>query len=216
MKLSTIIKRYRKEYKLSTRSLADKIGCTNAYISLLENDKVKSPTIDFLNDLSTAMNISLNDLLEMMDDMNVSLKKDEDIYNSAKIDFIRIPLYSPICCGDGGFIEDNIIEYIPVPSKGLESPDNYYCQLAKGDSMIDAGIDDGDLLVFEKTSQVYSGMIGAFCIDENEATCKKYTESNGMIILKPMNSKYDPIPIDPLNNHFRCVGKLKKSIKNFE
>lgn len=137
------------------------------------------------------------------------------MYKSADIDFIRIPLYPPICCGNGGFADEDILEYVPVPSKGLSDPSNYFCQIAEGDSMKDAGIDDGDLLVFEKTSSVYNGMIGAFCIDEFEAVCKKYTEVNGMIILQPMNSDYDPIPVDPLNEHFRCVGKLKKSIKNF-
>lgn len=146
---------------------------------------------------------------------DVPSERDESMYQSADIDFIRIPLYPPICCGNGGFADDDIIEYVPVPSKGLSDPSNYFCQIAQGDSMKDAGIDDGDLLVFEKTSSVYNGMIGAFCVDENEAMCKKYTEVNGMIILQPMNSDYDPIPVDPLNEHFRCVGKLKKSIKNF-
>ena len=148
-------------------------------------------------------------------DVPMERKEDERIYRSADLDFIRIPLYPPICCGNGGFADDDIIEYVPVPSKGMSDPSNYFCQVAQGDSMKDAGIDNGDLLVFEKTSAVHSGMIGAFCIDENEAMCKKYTEVNGMIILQPMNSDYDPIPVDPLNEHFRCVGKLKKSIKDF-
>lgn len=146
---------------------------------------------------------------------DVPSERDESMYQSADIDFIRIPLYPPICCGNGGFADDDIIEYVPVPSKGLSDPSNYFCQIADGDSMKDAGIDKGDLLVFEKTSSVYNGMIGAFCIDEFEAVCKKYTEVNGMIILQPMNSEYPVIPVDPLNEHFRCVGKLKKSIKNF-
>ena len=148
-------------------------------------------------------------------DVPMERKEDERIYRSADLDFIRIPLYPPICCGNGGFADDDIIEYVPVPSKGMSDPSNYFCQVAHGDSMKDTGIDDGDLLVFEKTSAVHSGMIGAFCIDENEAVCKKYTEVNGMILLQPMNSNYDPIPVDPLNEHFRCVGKLKKSIKDF-
>ena len=146
---------------------------------------------------------------------DVPMEREDHMYQSANIDFIRIPLYPPICCGNGGFANEDIIEYVPVPSKGLSDPSNYFCQIADGDSMKEAGIDEGDLLVFEKTSSVYNGMIGAFCIDEFEAVCKKYTEVNGMIILQPMNSDYDPIPVDPLNEHFRCVGKLKKSIKNF-
>lgn len=208
MELKDIIRNRRKELNLTLSDIAKACNVSEATVSRWESGDI--------GDMKRSRIASLAKILKLSPSVIVGTVEDENIYKTAHIDFIRIPLYQPICCGDGGFIEDNIIEYIPVPSKGLENPDNYYCQLAKGDSMIDAGIDDGDLLVFEKTSQVYSGMIGAFCIDENEATCKKYTESNGMIILKPMNSNYDPIPIDPLNNHFRCVGKLKKSIKNFE
>lgn len=208
MELKDIIRNRRKELNLTLSDIAKACNVSEATVSRWESGDI--------GDMKRSRIASLAKILKLSPSVIVGTVEDEKIYKTAHIDFIRIPLYQPICCGDGGFIEDNIIEYIPVPSKGLENPDNYYCQLAKGDSMIDAGIDDGDLLVFEKTSQVYSGMIGAFCIDENEATCKKYTESNGMIILKPMNSNYDPIPIDPLNNHFRCVGKLKKSIKNFE
>lgn len=80
--------------------------------------------------------------------------------------------------------------------------------------MKDAGINDGDLLVFEKASVVPVGTIGCFCIDENEATCKKYKELNGIIMLHPMNSDFDVIIIDPLNTSFRCLGKLKKVVKD--
>lgn len=217
MKLSEIIKQYRSKSGDSTRTLAEKVGCTNAYISLLENDKVKSPSIDIINALANAMEIDLDTLLEMMDNINITLKKSESsIYKSAGIDFIRIPLYSPLCCGDGGFVEDNVLEYVPVPSKGLSNSNEYFCQNAQGDSMKDAGIFDGDLLVFEKTSYITSGSIGCFCVDDNVATCKKYNEKNGMIYLLPMNSNYDIIPVDPLNNNFKCLGKLKKIIKDVE
>lgn len=81
--------------------------------------------------------------------------------------------------------------------------------------MIDAGISDGDLLIFEKTSTVYSGMIGCFCVNDDQAVCKKYIIQNNIILLRPMNSEYDPIIVDPSNTCFKCVGKLKKSIKNF-
>ena len=138
------------------------------------------------------------------------------IYSKLNIDFIRIPLYSTLCCGDGGFNEDNIIEMVAVPSKGLNPNLEYFAQIADGESMKDAGIGDGDLLVFERVDKVDNGVIGCFCIDLNKAMCKKYKEQDGMIILMPMNNEYDPKFIDPLNSHFRCLGKLKKVIKDFE
>ena len=105
---------------------------------------------------------------------------------------------------------------VAVPSKGLNPNLEYFAQIADGESMKDAGIGDGDLLVFERVDKVDNGVIGCFCIDLNKAMCKKYKEQDGMIILMPMNNEYDPKFIDPLNSHFRCLGKLKKVIKDFE
>lgn len=144
------------------------------------------------------------------------LSKDAMIYSKLNVDFICIPLYSALCCGDGGFNKDNIIEMVAVPSKGLNPNLEYFAQLADGESMKDAGIGDGDLLVFERVDKIDNGVIGCFCIDLNKAMCKKYKEQDGMIILMPMNNEYEPKFIDPLNSHFRCFGKLKKVIKDFE
>lgn len=217
MRLSDIMSKYRKDNNLSTRAFAEKIGCTNAYVSLLENDKIKSPTLDIIMKIANAMDLELDTFLDMMDNMNVSLKKsDESIYRSIGLNFFNIPLYQPLCCGNGKFVEDNIIEYIPVPSKGLSKANDYFCQYAVGDSMKEAGIQEGDILVFEKSQRIPSGSIGCFCIDENLATCKKYSEQAGFIVLQPMNNEYEPIVIDPMCSSFRCIGKLKKVIKDID
>jgi len=141
---------------------------------------------------------------------------DEEIYKSVGVDYTRIPLYSSVCCRDGGFCDDNILEMIPVPSRGLNPNLKYFGQYADGESMRDAGINDGDLLVFEETDRIDYGVIGCFCTEDNVATCKKFIQVNGIIMLQPMNSDFDAIPINPYNNNVRCVSKLKKVIKDFE
>ena len=106
----------------------------------------------------------------------VGTEKDEIIYQTLDISYRKIPLYDSICCGDGGFVDDNIIEMIAIPSKGLNPNLNYFCQYADGESMKDAGISEGDLLVFERCDKVDNGVIGCFCLENNIATCKKYKE----------------------------------------
>lgn len=207
MDIKDIIKTRRKELRLSLLDIAKACDVSEATVSRWESGDI--------GDMKRSRIASLSKVLKLSPAVIVGTIEDDEMYSNVGIGYMRIPLYPPICCGNGGFADEDILEYVPVPSKGLSDPSNYFCQIADGDSMKDAGIDEGDLLVFEKTSAVYNGMIGAFCVDENEAMCKKYTEVNGMIILQPMNSNYDPIPVDPLNEHFRCVGKLKKSIKNF-
>lgn len=118
----------------------------------------------------------------------------------------KIALYELISCGTGGFVDDNIIDYVSLPAEMFSSKKDYFAQYAHGDSMINANINDGDLIIFEKTSSVTNGMIGCFCVDDNIATCKRLSMSDGQIILLPENPSYNPIIANV--ETFKCIGKL--------
>ena len=121
----------------------------------------------------------------------------------------QIPLLAHLSCGTGSFVDEDIIEYISLPDTILKPNKEYFANYAKGDSMIDAGINGGDLLVFEKTNVLDNGNIGAFCVDYEEAICKRFRKSEqGLIMLLPANEKYNPIIIDVNDTCFRIVGKL--------
>lgn len=201
MNIGNLLKRKRQELNLTLEEVGNIVGVGKSTVRKWENGMIENMGRDKISLLAKALNISPLVLLDM----------DEDIYKSAGIDIMYAPLYDKLCCGNGGFVDDNIIEMIPIPSKGLNEQKEYFCQYAEGESMKDAGINDGDLLVFEKTDKVDYGVIGCFCTEDNVATCKKLTEMNGIMMLQPMNSNFDAIPIDPLNNNVRCIGKLKKS-----
>lgn len=207
--IGTTIKMLRENKNISQEELGNVLGVSDKTISSWEINRTE-PKMGIVQLLADYFGVSTDYLIKG------DLSKDAMIYSKLNIDFIRIPLYSTLCCGDGGFNEDNIIEMVAVPSKGLNPNLEYFAQIADGESMKDAGIGDGDLLVFERVDKVDNGVIGCFCIDLNKAMCKKYKEHDGMIILMPMNNEYDPKFIDPLNSHFRCLGKLKKVIKDFE
>ena len=222
MKLSDFIIQFRREHNLSARKFALMCGLSNAYISLIENENTKSPTLDAIKKIANAVNMDVDELIKMLDDDTlISVKatpkdSNENIFNQLDLSYMKVPLFDSVCCGDGGFVDDNIIEMIAVPSKGLNPHLNYFCQYADGESMKDAGINTGDLLIFERCDKVENGVIGCFCIDDNVATCKKYKQINNMIVLQPMNNDFDPIPVDPLDGNVRCIGKLKKVIKDFD
>lgn len=208
MEIKDIIRIRRKELKLTLIDIAKACDVSEATVSRWESGDI--------GDMKRSRIAALAKVLQISPSIIVGTDEDEDIYTSAGIDYIRIPLYSNLCCGDGGFVEDNIIEYVPVPSKGLSTSREYFAQIAEGMSMKDAGIYSGDLLIFEKVTRVDNNVIGCFCVDENVATCKKYREINGMIMLLPMNSDYEVIYVDPMNSSFKCLGKLKKIIKDVE
>lgn len=206
MNIGKIIKNKRLELNLTLEEVGKSVGVGKSTVRKWENGMIENMGRDKIALLAKALQISPLTLLDM----------NEEIYQSASIDYIRIPLYDSICCGNGGFDDDNIIEMIAVPSKGLNPSLKYFAQYADGESMKDAGINTGDLLIFERTDHVDNGVIGCFCVDENTAMCKKFKMQDNIVVLQPMNSEFDPIPIDPLNSNFRCIGKLKKVIKDFD
>ena len=199
-KIADNIKKIREEKHISQQELGSLLNISGKTISSWEIGRTE-PNMGYIQSMCDIFNISIDELIYGSND-----KK------SYGLKYKEIPLYSPICCGNGGFAEDNIIEYIPVPGDGLNVNKEYVAQYAKGNSMADR-IEDGDLLVFEKTSVPEVNKIGCFCIDENEAMCKQYKVSNGVPILVPLNREYEPIVVDSTN--FRCIGLLKKVIKNF-
>lgn len=79
MKLSNLIIAYRKEHNLSQRQFAERCGVTNGYISMIENNRNPStkkpviPSLDKLKAIANAMNISLNELIETIDDCFVDM-----------------------------------------------------------------------------------------------------------------------------------------------
>lgn len=204
------IRLLRTEKGLTTRELADKVNLSFSTIGMYEQDRRK-PRYEVLETLADFFNVDMNFLLGKSDIRNAYNITDQTIYKKANLPYLYIPLYGPICCGNGGFNDDNILEYIPVPSAGLADHKDYFCQYAVGDSMLEK-IEEGDLLVFEKCSVPEINGIGCFCINENTSTCKKYVISGGIHMLMPLNSAYDPIVVDSLA--FRCIGNLKKIIRS--
>lgn len=207
MNIGSIIKKKRNELGYTLEELGNLVGVGKSTVRKWENGMIENMGRDKIALLSKALHISPLVLLDMEDD--------EDLYQQLDMSYIKVPLYAPISCGNGAFADDNILDYVAVPDDGLNPNKEYFAQIASGDSMIDVGIDDGDIIVFEKSNTIDNGKIGCFCIDENTATCKRFKKGDTFIQLIPANRNYDPIVIDLNNNNFRIIGILKKAIKNY-
>ena len=199
------IKRLRKQLKMSQGDLAKKTGYTDrSSIAKIENGEV---------DLSQSRILAFADALHVTpqylmgyDNVQIHLQHLEAAGT--------IPIYGDISCGSGMFSKDNIIDTISVPLSMLpDQSAKYFAQYAVGNSMSGAGICDGDLLVFRKTSQIKNGQIGSFCIDENAAICRKFSRIGGSIYLIPANDDCQPIPIEPENTCFHVAGLYVMQIK---
>ena len=196
--IGEIIKKLRERKGLTQEELAMKVGYTSATtINKIESgtNKLKQEKIKIFADV---LECTVSELLGI-DEIN-------NLHPVSSMNIRKIALYDSISCGTGGFVGDNIIDYVSLPSNLFSPKKEYFAQYAHGDSMINANINDGDLVIFEKTSSITNGMIGCFCIDDNTATCKRLSISNGQIILLPENPSYNPIIANV--ETFKCIGKL--------
>lgn len=106
---------------------------------------------------------------------------------------IEIPLVGLITAGMPIEAIEDRTETITVPSFGLGKNGDYYALKVKGDSMINEGIFDGDIVVIKKQSTAENGQTVVAIIDDNEATLKKLYRENGKFRLQPANQTILPI-----------------------
>ena len=113
------------------------------------------------------------------------------------------PRLGTIACGEPILAEENIEAYDDIP-------DNIKCDftlICKGDSMINARINDGDIVYIKQQSQVDNGEIAAVLID-NEATLKRVYIYEDKVVLQPENTKYPPFVYTKEDmNNIRILGK---------
>lgn len=119
-----------------------------------------------------------------------------------------VPLIGEIACGEPLFAVENIEESYTLP-KSLFGDGELFMLTAKGDSMIDAGISKGDLLVIRRQTAADDGDIVVALID-NDATLKRIYHKDGKIILHPENKQMKDIVLDKCNVQGVLVGCIKK------
>lgn len=120
----------------------------------------------------------------------------------------KIPLIGEIACGKPIYAEENIESYLPLP-KEMFGRGEYYALKAKGDSMIGAGIEDGDIVFVKKQDYAKEGDIIVALI-EDEATLKRLKTRKEGIVLHAENERYEDICVEEL----RIQGVAVKVLKN--
>ena len=117
-----------------------------------------------------------------------------------------LPLVGRVAAGNPILAEENIEDRVDLPA-GFFQPRADYLLRVRGDSMVDAGILDGDLLAVHKTQQATNGQIVVARI-EDVVTVKRFqrTRKRNQILLLPENSAYQPIVVDLANQAFAIEG----------
>ncbi len=137
-----------------------------------------------------------------------------DIYSALADSELELPVVSQgISAGFPSPALDFVDLTIDLNKHIIKHPSATFYGRAKGDSMKDAGISDGDLLVIDKSLQPTSGRI-AVCYIDGEFTVKRIKVTNGECWLIPANDKFKPIQITDENN-FLIWGIVTHVIKAF-
>lgn len=192
MKLGDKLKTIRTENNFSMEELKNilnykyDLNISKSMISRWENNK-SEPLNTYLSAYAREFNLDMNDLLDIEDK--------NDLSNIPRIKiikkFVTVPTLGEKTCCEPIFCNQNYENIFQI-DEDLGRPD--FCLTAKGDSMIDAGIDDGDIVFFKNTPQVENGKIAAVIID-NTTTLKRFFKNEHEIILQPENKSYSPIII---------------------
>ena len=113
--------------------------------------------------------------------------------DSNKDGVLAIPVFRAVPCGPPNFIDNEVQGYIEIPEKMLGAGE-FFVLRAKGDSMVDAGIADQDLIIIKKQSFAEEKQIAVVFV-EGEVTLKRIhiDKRKNVIELRPDNSNYSPI-----------------------
>jgi repressor LexA len=121
----------------------------------------------------------------------------EHVKAAAMAPFQAIPLHGKIAAGTPieAIRDENTT--IDVPPDLLGRHGEHYALTISGDSMIKAGINDGDTVIIRRTERAENGAIVVALIDDEEVTLKRFRKSGNKIILEPENDAYEPRVLEP-------------------
>lgn len=124
---------------------------------------------------------------------------------------IDVPLLGTVACGLPILAEENITAMIPVSVQLAKPNSRYFFLKAKGDSMNEAGINDGDLVLIKQQTTAHNGDLVVALIDD-EATIKEFHRQNDCIVLKPKSTNKDHQPFI-LTRDFQVQGVVVKTLE---
>ena len=110
--------------------------------------------------------------------------------------FRHVPLVGDVAAGTDVLAEENVEEIVPIPSDFCGDGDLFMLRV-RGESMIDAGILDGDFIVARAQTIADPGDIVIAGIPGDEGTVKTYTRAGDKVVLLPANPALSPMEFDP-------------------
>ena len=198
MTLGEVVVEYRKAHNISQRSFAKMCGMSNAYISMLENNRNAKtglpivPSLTAIKNVARAMGTPLNDVLEMMGDVPVALAFEDEQpqplpANIVPVKRVQVPLLGGIAAGEPILAEQQYDAYVEADA----DLDCTYALRVDGDSM-EPTVRYGDIVFIRQQEDVDDGRIAAVLVDDSATLKRVYHIPNGLQLLSDNAAKYPP------------------------
>ena len=126
----------------------------------------------------------------------------DDMFNLTRREMVHVPIIGQVAAGEPILAQENIEDYWPVPADRMPNKQTFFLKV-KGESMINAGILDGDMVLVEEDSTASNGDMVVALIEDG-ATVKTFYKEEGVFRLQPENDNLDPIIV----NDCKILGKV--------
>src|SRR5690625_826181 len=121
-----------------------------------------------------------------------------------------VPVIGKVTAGLPITAIENIEEYVPVPNMSASPDDNLFVLVIEGESMIEAGILDGDKVIVKQQNTAENGEIVVAMTEDEEATVKRFFKEKNHVRLQPENSFMEPIILDRVTILGKVVGLYRE------
>ncbi|PKR78707.1 repressor LexA [Halalkalibacillus sediminis] len=122
---------------------------------------------------------------------------------------IYAPLIGKVTAGEPITAFENVEEYLPIPNTISATEEDIFVLTVQGESMIEAGIHDQDLVIVRKQATANNGEIVVAMTEEDEATVKRFFKDEDRYRLEPENSTMEPIFLDRVTILGKVVGLFR-------
>ena len=131
----------------------------------------------------------------------------DDDFALTRRELVNVPVIGTVAAGVPILAEQNIEDYLPIPAEILPNKEVFMLKV-KGNSMIEAGIYNGDKVIVAKQPNAENGDKVVALVDDS-ATVKTFYKENGHFRLQPENSSMDPIIIDQVEIIGKVIGLFR-------
>ena len=131
----------------------------------------------------------------------------DESFNFTRREMVNVPMVGRVAAGEPLLAEQNVENYFPIPMEFMPNNQTFMLRV-KGDSMINIGIFDGDLVLVEQRQTARNGEV-IVALVEDGATVKRFFKEEGVFRLQPENDALDPIIVKEVQILGKVIGVFR-------